>query len=452
MPMGLDIRLPDDTLFMVFEEDFRFFPDGQDPDKADDYRRRVAKVVTTRGVKALVGSGSLPPQTQGASSSQGNFQSSESLPPQGGKPFNVFGSPGKSTDKGKSTGKGGGKPKVESRFMGSASRGCSNMEDEQNEGFSSNVSDLVRWATVAHRKGMGNMVWVGWVPEKGKPSRLSHGSHLIMVSKQGLSHLAKAFLKNEIRRGHIDLVLKEWLMKGQTAARVKASYVWPSMGGFFAHASGCDPKNFGAHNPRESNFDKQKPAVGTRVGTDPHQRGKWLIQFAEAWKDRVWKECPSDADLVDKKWRWLSIREPTASVPAALTQPSPLQQGPTQDGQNPDEAKNSKRYKRTKRQFEKREGLRHWTTTPEEAAVVPQAFVFLDLSVSIVRSLPPSFFLCIVRSLPPSLNFFAFVSRTMFNSSANISPGLYEEATALGNHSRLLHAKQYLIYQRVAII
>ena len=42
-PLCLDKRLPLDTLFMVFEEDFRFFPEGQDPDGCDDYGKRPSR-------------------------------------------------------------------------------------------------------------------------------------------------------------------------------------------------------------------------------------------------------------------------------------------------------------------------------------------------------------------------------------------------------------------------
>ena len=69
VPLGLDNRLPEDTLFMIFEEDFRFFPEGQDPDGADDYSERVMQLIMERGFEALKGSESLPPQSQNSSSS-----------------------------------------------------------------------------------------------------------------------------------------------------------------------------------------------------------------------------------------------------------------------------------------------------------------------------------------------------------------------------------------------
>ena len=134
MPLCLDKRLLWDTLFMVFEEDFRFFPEGKDPYGCDDYGKRVTEMITDGVLATVPGSESPPPQSQGAASMLG-----------------------------KSSGKGG-KPKPESRFHSTASRGSSDLFDHVNEGFSSNVADLVRWATVAHRHGMGNLVWVGWCP------------------------------------------------------------------------------------------------------------------------------------------------------------------------------------------------------------------------------------------------------------------------------------------------
>ena len=69
-PLCLDKRLPKDTLFMVLEEDFRFFPEGQDPDGCDDYEKRVLKMID-RGFAAQQGSESPPPQKIGPSPSRG---------------------------------------------------------------------------------------------------------------------------------------------------------------------------------------------------------------------------------------------------------------------------------------------------------------------------------------------------------------------------------------------
>ena len=41
--MAADHRIPEDTLFMLFEEDYRFWPLGEDPDKCDTYQERLKK-------------------------------------------------------------------------------------------------------------------------------------------------------------------------------------------------------------------------------------------------------------------------------------------------------------------------------------------------------------------------------------------------------------------------
>ena len=38
-----DQRFHEDTLFFVVEEDYRFWPKGEDPDRCDDYDERLTK-------------------------------------------------------------------------------------------------------------------------------------------------------------------------------------------------------------------------------------------------------------------------------------------------------------------------------------------------------------------------------------------------------------------------
>ena len=47
------------------------------------------------------------------------------------------------------------------------------------------LQDLVRIATVAHRKGKGELVWYSWVGAPKKKTVPSHGSTLVGVSKDG---------------------------------------------------------------------------------------------------------------------------------------------------------------------------------------------------------------------------------------------------------------------------
>ena len=56
---------------MVFEEDYRFFPEGEDPDGCNDYGKRAVKMISDRGFATAQRSESLPPQSQGAASMLG---------------------------------------------------------------------------------------------------------------------------------------------------------------------------------------------------------------------------------------------------------------------------------------------------------------------------------------------------------------------------------------------
>ena len=76
-PLCLDKRLPLDTLYMVFEEDYRFFPLGKDPDGCDDYCKRVANVLEHHISVATRGSGSQPPQSKRGASMSGESSGKE---------------------------------------------------------------------------------------------------------------------------------------------------------------------------------------------------------------------------------------------------------------------------------------------------------------------------------------------------------------------------------------
>ena len=41
----MDARFPADTLFIVLEEDYRFWPVGEDPQGCDDYQERLQKIL-----------------------------------------------------------------------------------------------------------------------------------------------------------------------------------------------------------------------------------------------------------------------------------------------------------------------------------------------------------------------------------------------------------------------
>ena len=98
--------------------------------------------------------------------------------------------------------------------------------------------------------------------------------------------------EGKVGRGHIDLVLLDWLRRDGVAEAAKACYVYPSLGGYFEHQSDCDPKNFGDGKTRPAGWETRSNTKGTRVEDDDDKgcRGKFLITWkgeAENTRPRV---------------------------------------------------------------------------------------------------------------------------------------------------------------------
>ena len=67
LPFMLDKRMPEDTLYLVFEEDFRWWRPSEDPDSADEYERRSKPPWKTQKEKPV----SLPPPAKGGEEGKG---------------------------------------------------------------------------------------------------------------------------------------------------------------------------------------------------------------------------------------------------------------------------------------------------------------------------------------------------------------------------------------------
>ena len=163
------------------------------------------------------------------------------------------------------------------------------------ERFSKNevLSDILKYITFAAEKGMGDLVWFGWncghATQQVKPLRFSYGSQFIAYSQYCAAELLAAINSDRIPCGDWDLVLHKFLMNPEKPLP-GYSFIWPPMGFFVEHPSGCDPKNFG--DARPSNRECSWACLGTRVGDDlPQRRDKWLCQWFKRggtdWKYNV---------------------------------------------------------------------------------------------------------------------------------------------------------------------
>ena len=108
--------------------------------------------------------------------------------------------------------------------------------------MSEELNDLVRIATFAHRRGKGDLIWYSWVGAKTRKTMPSHGSTLVGVSKEGAFKLLSA-IRKEKKAGHFDVWLRD--VCSNQSEGLQASFVLPSVGSYDEHISGCDPNNTG---------------------------------------------------------------------------------------------------------------------------------------------------------------------------------------------------------------
>ena len=344
MPMAQDHRLPDDTLWFIIEEDFRWYPEGHDPCMSEGYDKRAEATKKKRDALTT------------------------SLPPRGTIALDL--PTGQDPREPTATGKGKGKKKPvrpQTLYHEALPRGHS-VAGHIDEGFQQNVADLVRLATFASRQGMGELLWTSWCSDakkeagktKGK-TKLCHGSTCILMTKMGFAQLNAAVQAGKVKRGHIDLALLWWLRS--EADKVGASYLYPSSGSYTEHASACDPKNFGEQaGGRKSGFETDYPAWGTRLSSDEEGRKKYLVQWDPNDKGGKWLSLPPDHRLHSEEFRWQSYQDESSSEGKAA--------GKGLGGQEEvDEAEApTRRAKRHRRNWDRQNlSYRYWVTDRQQA-------------------------------------------------------------------------------------
>jgi hypothetical protein len=342
--MAQDHRMPDDTLWFIIEEDFRWYPVGQDPGKCDGY---LSRADSTKKLRDGVW---------------------KSLPPRGTIALDMQQS-GPDPREPTASGKGKGKKKAvrpQTEYHQALPRGYS-MGGHVDEGFQQNVADLVRTATFASRQGIGEVLWTSWCPRGKKPGAYSsgktiiaHGSTCILMTKLGFAQLGAAVQAGKIQSGHIDQVMLRWLR--QDAGKVGASYLYPSSGSFTEHASECAPNQYGAkQGGRQSGFDTDSPAWGTRVSSDPEQRQKSLVQWQPKDSSR-WVSLPPDHLLHSEAYRWQSYQDESSREGKSAGKGLDRQEEVDEAGASTQRAKRHRRnWERQSRTY------RYWVTDPQQA-------------------------------------------------------------------------------------
>ena len=142
------------------------------------------------------------------------------------------------------------------------------------------VGDLVSIVIKASRADHGDLVWMTWQPGQGDVKRgvtkIKSGAMLIALSVRGAKTISQAMENSSIKKDHFDIGLLRYLeMEGSRFS----SYVFPPLGNYSAHVSGCEP-HF-AVNARPSCWDAKWVCPGTRREDDPQHRDKYLAAITK---------------------------------------------------------------------------------------------------------------------------------------------------------------------------
>ena len=225
VPFATDPRFEDDTLFIIFEEDYRFAPERGDAawshgDRSDTSDKMPSNEFCQYTISSSSSSAfrkvSPPPPERGASSStdpaRGEKRSSTS---EDHRPTH---------------------PEWESRRTKHATPDFVVHKRAKRSDFetvSVYLRDLVATANLAAREGIGEFIFAGWQPhgagEDGKTDRYRSGAHLVMVTKTGFKTLEIAFVYDDglKKPGHIDLKLKKLLVQaGAQKSELRDSAHW----------------------------------------------------------------------------------------------------------------------------------------------------------------------------------------------------------------------------------
>ena len=160
------------------------------------------------------------------------------------------------------------------------------------------LRDLIQIANLAHRyHNKGDVVWYSWSGKGKAKNKPSYGSTLLGISRAGAQKLKQA-MEHDHNPMHFDLWLKERLYA--KTHDLQGVYVYPAVGGFDEHLSGCDPSGAGPGGVRESLWDQKHQVGGVRIVTETKDH-----------KDRYIKAFLEKKAMVMEVLRWSSATMPT---------------------------------------------------------------------------------------------------------------------------------------------
>ena len=319
LPLCQDDQFPEDTVFVVCEEDFRFFE--KDEAKEQELEERARQETAEN----LLATGFVD---------DGLAAEARAL---------------------------GARPKAQPR----AARKRGDYTDfEYQQVFVELVSLLNQCAA----NDCGDLVWAGWMPAHQATGEMRQtptwGTHMVCLTAKGARWLTKKIQETRASRqwhyvpGHWDLWLKRWLhaeaRKEPDEDSLQYSWLYPSVGSFRVHQSGCQP----TLGQRFSEWQHDHVAdlaseVPRRAGQyePPTMRPRWVAQLAVMhphaglWKTRRPYPLPSGSFVpFPRRGLRVELRPLGGSLPFARRQ---VEEGEYWRGGEPDASKlNAKKRRR----------------------------------------------------------------------------------------------------------
>lgn len=160
------------------------------------------------------------------------------------------------------------------------------------------LRNVTQFVTCAHRHGVGELVWLGWNswtdhgwpnPKKGtkKHRESPHwGNQFIAYTRKAAKYMLDNWTGNLAVETFYDGALRRWLINDAHAEKVGASFAYPAFGGFKVHVSSNTPE----HSP-QCPWDNPDRQGGTfpRSGSNDMERwiGKFIAKGPIPWVAKV---------------------------------------------------------------------------------------------------------------------------------------------------------------------
>ena len=190
------------------------------------------------------------------------------------------------------------------------------------EGGRRRIDDLMHYMIQAYQKGCGNIVWMSWQPGEagGKPKRTfapSSGSLLWGITPAGARSICDAMKRGDVPPGHIDIQLKHWLCR--VCHDVKACCIVPPIGNYRTAVSGTESatKKQKQDWVREACWNDSWCCPGTTKSEDPQKRSKFLVWLTAKGPPSYHHELRDPEADPDLKWHTYELRPEPLGEPAA---------------------------------------------------------------------------------------------------------------------------------------